>query len=478
MLLNHRSFLGALIVLSLVACGGDEGSGDGDGTDTVEPADTVSDSGAPADTVVTDTSAPADASYCAPGELFCVSAREAGVCNAAGDEAETITACAGATACEPATGLCRPTICQPDLQQCLNLSEYQLCKPDGSGWLDVQTCAPEQFCADGLCRLCQADRVECLSDATFRQCAPDSSGWSEALDCPDDHWCLDRECKPCDMTEECLNPATMRRFCANDAVEFSETIGCDAGQECSGGSCFACEPDLFQCLGERTYRECGPDGKLWGDEKTCVETDDVCMNGKCVNYWCVPRVLLLVDQSGSMGGSWDDVRDSIAALVAANPTVRFGLMSFPTGGWTCDVAGSLQVDFVQNNGDALRQWFEDNSPTGATPLAEAMRVVLENADTFFGGFGGAVVVLSDGEDTCFSGSGIKVDLAVNTSALYLDHNVASYAVGYDFGGDPEELNTIANNGGTGLQNHIPADDEGELTAAFQIIVDDFKLCEL
>ncbi|MCA9515724.1 MAG: VWA domain-containing protein [Myxococcales bacterium] len=461
---------------AVAACGGGDGTPAADTADTTEAVDTAP----PVDTATAADTADADVEgrLCTPGALFCTSASVSGVCNADGSGASTVTPCHGATACEPSTGICRATICAPDKQSCLDLDRYQVCNGDGSGWGDIETCPEGEFCADGKCRVCQSERVECLSQTTFRVCAANSSGWSDELDCPDDNWCVRQACTPCDLTTECIGTSKMRRYCASGEVDFDVTESCPAGQQCENGSCFACEPDRVECRSDTTFRKCDGQGQAWGEDTACGD-GEICLDARCIAYACVPRVLFVVDRSGSMGSHWDTVKESIRALATGNPKIRFGLTAFPNGGFSCEVDGSVLVPFAQHNAAALNDWFEANGPTGATPLAGAMSNVLAHADEIFGGLGGSVIVLSDGEDTCFSGSSLalKADLATSAGQLWVDHQVQTFAIGYSFGGDPEELDTLTNNGGSGFTGHFPAGDEQELLEALTAIVDVIKVCD-
>jgi hypothetical protein len=456
--------------LALAACASDPAD-PGDPDTAVAPLDTVD---VMHDTTP-DATEPIDTNLCAPDALYCVSIREAAVCNAVGDGPSSVTPCNGATACEPATGLCRPTICAPDKQLCLNLHDYQVCNANGSGWSETRTCASDRFCADGACRACQANRVECLSETTFRACPADSSAWSPETPCPDEQRCIAGACEPCDLATECLPGNKLHRYCQNPAVDFDETVTCQPGRTCMDGGCFACSPDVVECKQETTFRRCSADGLAWGGEESCG-TDEVCFQRECHYYGCIPRVLLLVDSSGSMGTNWIAVKNTIAALVAANPNIRFGLKNFPSAGTTCDVDASIEIPFAQDQSADFVEWFQGHSANGATPLVRAMQVLNENAAAMYGAFGGAVVLLSDGDDTCYTGGAPKVDAAVATSGLYLDHKVRTYVIAYNYSGDTTILDTIANNGGSGA-GYLAADDQAELLAAFQEAVDDVKLCD-
>lgn len=469
------------------------------GSDEPTPQDT---SGPPADVVEVVDTRPAETQadtrpmgeLCPPDALFCISPRESGRCNAAGDAIATRTPCEGATACEPSTGLCRATVCESEAQVCLNLREYQVCNFDGSGYGAVETCPEPLFCAAGRCRACTENEVECLSDTSYRRCAEDASGWSDALDCPNDYRCdMGGEaagCKKCGLERSCVNAGKARRACTSGEIVWQEDITCKSHETCVDGECIACEADASECLSETTYRLCSSDGKAWSGALTCPEGEACLLDevqpegesarGRCLPYACSPRVLLLVDFSGSMSSHWESVRTSVARLVAENPELRFGLKSFPdVSNGSCGVSATLEIPFGEDNAEAFDDWFLDNPPSGATPLAEGIDTMRENAEAIFGNLGGSMIVLTDGEDSCYydQGLGIQTFLALATSALYVDHQVTTYSIGYSYGGATAvELDTIAINGGSGLRAHIPAGSEEELTEALDGVIDKVKFC--
>ena len=466
-----------LPLLFLVACG----------ESTADPVDTAD--------VAIEIDVPRDIdtqswSVCPPERLFCVSNIESARCNAQGDGYGDIVACTGATACEPATGLCRPTICEPDALSCLDLERYQICARDGGGHGPVQRCDAPLFCANGKCRACTENVAECLSDTTYRRCAEDASAWSETLTCPLDFRCTtgaNPGCKRCNIERTCVTATKSRARCTSGEVTWQEEIDCAPGQSCVDGRCRVCDANRTECLSETTFRQCADDGSFWSVTQSCP-SGQACLPtasgdnaGRCLPYECSSRVLLLVDYSGSMSPHWENVRRSVAQLVADNPDLRFGLKSFPdVNTWGCGVAGTPEIPFSDDNAAAFDTWFANNPPSGATPLAAGMDAVLNNAATLFGELGGTVIVLSDGEDSCYFGSGlpdIRIALATSTAGLYEAHKVRTFAIGYSFGGDPIELDVIANNGGTGLRAHIPAGSESELTRAFADVIDKVKFCD-
>lgn len=430
-----------------------------------------------------------DWSVCPPDRLFCISPTESARCNSAGDGYGDIIACTGASACEPATGLCRATVCEPDALNCLDLERYQVCAGDGSGYGPALNCEAPLFCADGLCRACTENEVECISDTTYKRCAEDASMWSDLLNCPLDFRCTttgETGCKRCSLERTCVTTTKSRERCTSGEVDYQRDIDCAPGESCVDGSCRMCEANRSECLSETTFRQCADTGAFWSATQTCPE-GQACLPtaagdsaGRCLPYECSSRVLLLVDYSGSMGPHWDQVRRSVAQLVADNPDLRFGLKSFPdVDEWGCGVSETLEIPFSDDNADTFDAWFVNNPPSGATPLAAGVEAVRQNAETIFGALGGTVIVLSDGADSCYGGSGgpeIRFALATSTAGLYEQHKVRTFAIGYSFGGDPGELDVIANNGGTGLRSHIPAGSESELSQVFADVIDKVKFC--
>jgi len=469
-------------------------------SDGASPADTA---GTSPEADVVETSPPAvldtgaaghDGSLCPPDALFCVSPRESGRCNFAGDAIATRTPCEGATACEPSTGLCRRTICEPEAQVCLNLREYQVCNFDGSGYGPIETCAEPLFCATGKCRACIENEVECLSQTTYRRCAEDASAWSGELTCEHDYRCDATGevtgCKRCGLEKTCVNAGKARAECTAGELTWQEDTTCKNDETCVDGECIACEAGASECLSETTYRQCRSDGKAWSDELVCPDGEACLLDpvqpqgeterGRCLPYACSPRVLLLVDFSGSMGIHWSSVQASVARLVAGNPELRFGLKSFPdVSNYSCGVSAALEIPFDAGNAEAFDDWFLANPPNGATPLASGIEAMRANAELIFGALGGSMIVLTDGEDSCYYNQGVEIQtfLALATSGLYVDSKVTTYSIGYSYGGSsPIELDTIAINGGSGLRQHIPAGSEAELTQALDGVIDKVKFC--
>ncbi len=298
----------------------------------------------------------------------------------------------------------------------------------------------------------------------------DASGETLITCTPNEWLCLDLE-----TAAEC-----------NDEGDYYDEMICSFGAKCSeiSGKCepTVCNPASVACATPTSWHKCLPSGTGWSFETGCPE-GKVCANGSCMNEDCLSQVVFLVDTSQSMATHWDAVAASIEALMSNNPLSYVGLATFPEFMSICDVPQTFKVPFAAGAGPDVAAWFEEHQPFGQTPLLAAMNhmgAVLP--DTFPAG--GALVVLSDGADTCaYSGMSyeerealIVDELGAVTSGLFADHGIKTVVVGYQYEGNPDQLNAIAQSGGTGMEAYTEAGGEQELTMALVAIVDDLKEC--
>lgn len=237
-----------------------------------------------------------------------------------------------------------------------------------------------------------------------------------------------------------------------------------------------CPPAQTVCTDLFHVQVCGPTGQSWAGSPTTCQEDHFCMGDACVYAPCVPTVLLLVDRSGSMGDHWIAVRTSVEALLTGHPDAAIGLMSFPIfpKGEPCEPPAQPQIAIAGHQWPTYEGWFNLHPPEGGTPLYHSLLNVAQLVDTIFYGQPGAMIVLSDGEDTC-AANPIPGMTAV-TQSLRDDYDIQTYVIGYAFQGNDAGLTAIASQGGTGFDTYITAGNETELSAAFDAIVDDFKLC--
>ena len=339
--------------------------------------------------------------------------------------------------CNPGTGTCQSLICEAGEAKCTGVFSYAVCVEPGFWKTGSEDCPDDQICDQGACKVCRPNEPYCAGPATIGICNATGDGPSTTAACLPTQGCheFDHEC--------------------------AERI---------------CEPGSLGCRTAVTLHRCLPSGAAYDLDGSPCEPDQLCVDSWCVYRPCVPTVMLLVDASGSMDAHWGAVRDSVHELLEANPDTIFGLMTFPASGWECVVNPYPPIPLDYYSPDRLDDWFDKNSPSGPTPLHEALRLVVSSGGAAFGGYGGSLVVLSDGADTCYEGQDLIGSLESLTATLHSAYKIRTYVIGYAYNGNPAQLNAIARNGGTQHQNHIPAGNETDLVDAFQAIVDDFKLC--
>jgi hypothetical protein len=252
----------------------------------------------------------------------------------------------------------------------------------------------------------------------------------------------------------------------------------------------ACEPGTTSCVDEDTKVRCLPDGSGLEPEQDCPD-GSVCNAGLCISPSCFPKVMFLVDRSTSMSPHWESVQKSITAVIEANPEVQFGLTVFPSAGGFfagCETGtNSPHVPLQDGAAIAIDQWFDQNEPAGATPLKSAVEWTADNVAAVWGDdtTNAFLVVLSDGEDKCTCSQHendpqeraecVAEKLVVSTQKL-LQQGVRTFVIGYAYSGPDDELNAIAENGGTDEKTWIYAGSESTLTNAFGKVIDDVKLC--
>ncbi len=298
----------------------------------------------------------------------------------------------------------------------------------------------------------------------------DASGETTVTCTPEAFFCLDLE-----TSAEC-----------NAEGDYYEEVVCPFGNKCSelSGVCepMTCAPASVACATSTSWHKCLPSGTGWSFETACPE-GKICANGSCMNEECLSQVVFLVDTSQSMALHWDAVAASIAALGSDNPASYIGLATFPEFLTICEVPQAFKVPFASGAGDDVAAWFGENDPFGQTPLLAAMEHMAGVLPDVFPA-GGALVVLSDGADTCaYPGMSyeerealIVEGLTETTAALFTEHGIKTVVVGYQYEGNPDQLNAIAANGGTGKETYTQAGNEEELTMALVALVDDLKAC--
>lgn len=263
---------------------------------------------------------------------------------------------------------------------------------------------------------------------------------------------------------------------------YNYTRLCPEGESCSSegpGRCLpkVCDTGTRRCRSDTVTEICGPQGDVWVEDADCG-AGYLCNQGRCTLASCMSRVLFVIDRSGSMSPNWTAVRNATVEVIAGNPIASFGLVGFPRPGSFCATPAAPSVPLTTFGFDAKLDKFFSYEPFGNTPLVSVLQGLKSQASTLFGEQGGAVVVLTDGYDTCAEDEErTPLAMAALATELKEEHNLSTYVIGYEIQGFQNEgLTALASNGGTGYTNYIPAGTEKELADVFTAIVSDWKLC--
>ncbi len=173
--------------------------------------------------------------------------------------------------------------------------------------------------------------------------------------------------------------------------------------------------------GEVNVTDPSPDGTFdppADDEPPTDPTDPgpgsppVCQDEVFNNSVENPRILLVVDRSGSMdqdadgynGTKWQGAKAALSEVVTAlDADISFGLMMYPAGSSNDEVCeeGGLEVAVAAQNADNIIDSLNDTAPAGGTPTAPtllAAKAVLDGMPAVGGKR--VVVVATDGAPNC------------------------------------------------------------------------------
>lgn len=204
------------------------------------------------------------------------------------------------------------------------------------------------------------------------------------------------------------------------------------------------------------------------------------------------RVMVLLDNSGSMtesaGGSTKEEQAVIAikTLVTdpVNQDKEFGLDIFPDGTGmdpTCGTNGPPPVPIAVNNQQNIVDYLDNHyDPDGATPLVNALKYYTNQANATSSGLyeentNGYIIVVSDGGETCAM---FQIVSQIRTAVQQLvdQYNIKLFAIGFGSGVSAQELNAIAQNGGTTITTYLQADNLTQLQSAFAQIAEEAVSC--
>jgi uncharacterized protein YegL len=190
----------------------------------------------------------------------------------------------------------------------------------------------------------------------------------------------------------------------------------------------------------------------------------------------IPRVLVVVDRSGSMGGErWDQVIASVDRLVDKFSDFEFGLALYPAVGeeLTCG-PGDVVVAPANGTADAMHEvLFAEASRAitddGYTPTAETLRVAQEalafQLDDFRSSY---VLLVTDGQPNCNLDGPEKYTADVEQTLVALDDlrelDIPTFVIGYRTQDVASIMDDMAEHGGT--TQHYAVEDEKGFAEAF------------
>ena len=250
-----------------------------------------------------------------------------------------------------------------------------------------------------------------------------------------------------------------------------------------------------------------------GDSDSDIDGDsdadsDVC-DAEDIPIQAMPvRLMILVDMSGSMypgysdeTGEWDDpsnpgrwsiARKSLIFIFDnfGDADIEFGLDFFPNRAdhWDCYVGDDVFADVAPGRATTLPALLPpDDAPEGNTPLYCAMDNFLDSSYApYFANVEAEsyMLLISDGTDTCDKDcphgqedwpSVTATDLG-NKSAELLAKGIKTIAIGFGGGVDTDQLDAIAQNGGTQFDEYIPVDNQTALEEALSQVTSSLATC--
>lgn len=289
----------------------------------------------------------------------------------------------------------------------------------------------------------------------------------------------------------CDPPAVMRTPCTGRSAPAScgdacdDATPCGAGTYCSAGTCTADCSASVACTGELV---CGGDGRCggldagtdtagppdappidFGPPRDVPLADGACASVRLETNRATPNVVLIIDQSGSMGmeefpaGSgvyrWTALQEALIGSTASpggfidmlDSSVRFGLVTYREESGIAGCPDLRVVPALSDNYSTIRGVYTTLRPGGATPTGEAIQstltrlseiVTVTDEPTIF-------VLATDGEpnrcaDILDTTGGRAASLAAVQAAFAMDIRTYVISVGADV--STTHLQDLANAG--------------------------------
>lgn len=240
-----------------------------------------------------------------------------------------------------------------------------------------------------------------------------------------------------------------------------------------GNACDNC-PDVAN------YDQSDVDGNMVGDSCEAVPGLVPICDTTASEFMPVdPNILIILDQSGSMGrdGKMDKAKDALDVMADRLATqVRFGLVTYGIGG---GCSPSRKLPMGSHSSATIKSSYAGVFPDGGTPTATALqdaaaqRWFSEENDTLDNVRPKAIVLITDGQTSegCGGGHNGAVQSVGNTLQ---NESVKTYAVGFGSGADVGQLNQLAQAGGT--NNYYNASNANTLVAVLEMIAKDVISC--
>ncbi len=294
--------------------------------------------------------------------------------------------------------------------------------------------------------------------------------------------------RPCNATSVC--PGGF--FCGTDmrcTAECSATVPCAGGGTCStDGHCIGGTVD--------SGREAGPDvGPV-----DAPLPDNTCASVNVGATLATPNVVLIVDQSGSMGtnefppGSGVSRWDAVHGALLDNPgglvfmlqdNVRFGLALYHEQSRMCPSLTLVPAELT--NFTPIRTVYDGQAPGGGTPTGQSIEAILTRIDeivthptepTIF-------VLATDGEpDTCEDGNDEVRGRALSVAAVQhaFSTGIETFVISVGVDVSNAHLQALANAGvgspaGTDAPFYV-ATDTAALSSALGMIVGGVVSCDV
>lgn len=171
-----------------------------------------------------------------------------------------------------------------------------------------------------------------------------------------------------------------------------------------------------------------------------------------------PNVLFILDKSGSMNedNKWDQATtalDNLAVTLAGG--IRVGLALFPGDGGEC-AEPTLALPMGIHTEQEIRDSYGNASPDGRTPMRLALQTAREQdwvsdpSDPMNATRSKVIVLITDGMPNCLDGVGDQDDPdgPVSEAGMLAALGVPVYVVGFGNGVDADNLDAVAQAGGT------------------------------